>query len=98
MVFDCTSTNKGTSLNKELLQGPDLTNTLMGVLLRFHQELIAVMGDIEAMFYKVGVQEEHKDLLTFLWWPGRDTSQPLEFYRMTVHLFGAVASPSSNSR
>ncbi|KAK0150310.1 hypothetical protein N1851_008772 [Merluccius polli] len=94
VVFDCTSTYKGTSLNKELLQGPDLTNTLMGVLLRFRQEPIAVMGDIEAMFHQVRVHGEHKDLLRFLWWPGGDTRQPLEVYRMTVHLFGAVSSPS----
>ena len=32
VLFDCTSSFKGTSLNKELLQGPDLTNTLIGVL------------------------------------------------------------------
>lgn len=32
--------------------------------------------------------------LRFLWWPNGDISQPLEECRMTVHLFGAVSSPS----
>ncbi|XP_068728862.1 uncharacterized protein [Montipora capricornis] len=36
----------GTSLNKEVLQGPDFTNNLVGVLLRFRKAPVAVMGDV----------------------------------------------------
>lgn len=32
--------------------------------------------------------------LRFLWWPDGDLGQQLSTYRMTVHLFGAVSSPS----
>ena len=94
VVFDCTSSFQGTSLNAELLQGPDLTNTLLGVLLRFRQEPVAVMADIEGMFHQVKIPEDDVDFLRFLWWPGGDTSKPLAEYRMTSHLFGAVSSPS----
>ncbi|KAL0177276.1 hypothetical protein M9458_026170, partial [Cirrhinus mrigala] len=38
MVFDCSAAYQGVSLNTELLQGPGLTNPLVGVLLRFHQD------------------------------------------------------------
>ena len=94
VVFDCSSSLKGKSLNTELLQGPDLASPLLGILLRFRQERIALMADIEAMYYQVCVQEQHRDFLRFLWWPQGDVSQPSEVYRMKVHLFGAVSSPS----
>ncbi|KAJ8364798.1 hypothetical protein SKAU_G00136290 [Synaphobranchus kaupii] len=69
-------------------------NTLFGVLLRFRQEPVAVMGDIEGMFHQVRIPTDDVDFLRFLWWPGGDTNQPLVEFRMTVHLFGAVSSPS----
>ncbi|KAK0151923.1 hypothetical protein N1851_006693 [Merluccius polli] len=57
------------NLLTELLQGPDLANPLLGVLLRFRQERIAIMADIEAMYYQICVQEHQRDFLRFLWWP-----------------------------
>lgn len=67
VVFDCTSTYCGTSLNEELLQGPNLTNTLLGVLLRFRQGPVAFMTDIEGMFHQVRVAKEDVNFLRFLW-------------------------------
>ena len=58
VVYGCSCQYEGRSLNKELLQGPDMTNSLVGVLSRFRQEPIAFMADIEAMFYQVFVPEE----------------------------------------
>ncbi|XP_072768487.1 uncharacterized protein [Nerophis lumbriciformis] len=94
VVFDCGAVFKGTSLNCELLQGPDLTNSLIGVLIRFRQEPVALMADIKAMFHQVKVSDKHVDYLRFLWWPDGDMQQDLTEYRMKVHLFGAVSSPS----
>ncbi|XP_039456650.1 uncharacterized protein LOC120433807 [Oreochromis aureus] len=53
VVYDCAPTFAGTSLNKELLQGPDLTSTLLGVLIRFRQGPIALMTDIKGMFHQI---------------------------------------------
>lgn len=93
VVFDCSATYMGQSLNKHLLQGPDLTNSLVGVLCRFRQEPLAFMCDLEAMFHQFKVPEEDRDFLRFYWWENGDISRsPIE-YRMTVHLFGAASSP-----
>ena len=97
VVFDCSAEFKGQSLNKHLLQGPDLTNNLTGVLCRFRKEPIAFMCDIEAMFYQVKVTENCRNLLRFLWWEDGDTSKEPQEYRMTVHLFGATSSPGCSN-
>ena len=94
VVFDCSAKFEGTSLNDELLQGPDLTNTLTGVLTRFRKGPVAFMADIEAMFHQVRVPLKDCDVLRFLWWPNSDTSSNPEEYQMMVHLFGAISSPS----
>lgn len=93
VVFDCSAEFQGHSLNRHLLQGPDLTNSLIGVLCRFRQEPVAFACDIEGMFHQVHVNEEHRDLLRFLWWDQGDTTKEPNEYRMTVHLFGATSSP-----
>ena len=90
VVFDCAVTFGGTSLNKEVLQGPDFTNNLVGGLLRFREEQVAVMGDIEGMFHQVRVSPKHRDALRFLWWKNGEIGGEIEVYRMCVHLFGGV--------
>jgi len=94
VVFDCSATFEGHSLNDKLLQGPDLTSNLLGVLTRFRQEKYAFMADIEKMFFQVRVRKEDQSFLRFLWWPNGDLEQKAEEYCMTVHLFGAVSSPA----
>ena len=49
-VFDCAAKFHDMSLNSQCLQGPDLVNKLIHVLLRFCQFRNAVMADIEAMY------------------------------------------------
>ena len=93
VVFDCAAKFRGTSLNDQLLHGPDLTNNLFGVLNRFRQESIALVSDIEAMFHQVRVDPRDHDALRFLWWPDDDVRQQPVEYRMEFHLFGSTSSP-----
>ena len=94
VVFDCGAQNAGVSLNSELLQGPDLTNSLLGVLMRFRLERVAFMADIESMFYQVKVPDYHRKFIRFFWWPESDLTRDPREYEMSVHLFGALSSPS----
>ena len=97
VVFDCSATYQGQSLNQHLLQGPDLTNNLTGVLCRFRLERVAFICDIEGMFHQVTVNAKHRNFLRFLWWKDGNLKEEPEEYQMTVHLFGATSSPSAAS-
>ena len=77
-----------------LLPGPELMNNLIGVLMRFCQENIAVMCDVEQMFYSFYIDPAHRDFLRFLWFQGNNPSKPIVEYRMNVHLFGNGPSPA----
>ena len=80
-------------MNDQLLQGPDLTNNLTGVLLRFRQEPVALLADVEQMFHQVRVKPEDSDALRFLWWEDSDFTKGVVDPQMLVHLFGASSSP-----
>ncbi|XP_073718035.1 uncharacterized protein [Misgurnus anguillicaudatus] len=93
VVFDCSAKFRGISLNDTLLTGPDLINSLVGVLCRFRREAVAVICDIEKMFHQFSVSPKARNYLRFLWWKdGLLNTEPQE-YRMSVHLFGAASSP-----
>ena len=94
IIFDCGASFNGKSLNQQLLQGPDLLNSLVGVLLRFRKERIAMVSDIESMFHQVRVDPKYRAFLKFLWWPQGDTTLEPEAFCMKVHLFGATSLPS----
>nr|XP_039258111.1 uncharacterized protein LOC120334671 [Styela clava] len=94
VVFNCSSEFEGQSLNGHLLQGPDLTNSLISVLARFREKEIAFMADIESMFYQVRINEEDRDFVRFLWWDYGDCTKKPSCYRMRVMVFGSTSSPS----
>ena len=94
VVLDASARFGGTSLNDQLLSGPDCSSTLIGVLVRFRQERVAFMADLQCMFYQVKVPVDQRDLLRFLWWPGGDVDQNIIECRMYAHIFGATSSPA----
>ncbi|KAK7930587.1 hypothetical protein WMY93_006982 [Mugilogobius chulae] len=93
-VFDSSAQFNGISLNDTLIRGPDLNNTLLGVLLRFRREQIAVTVDVEQMFYCFRVKESHRNYLRFLWFKDNDLSKEITEYRMKVPVFGNSPSPA----
>ena len=94
VVFDCAAKVGDLSLNDLLLQGPDINNLLLGVLLKFRTGQNAYSADIETMFYQVKVPPDQRDYLRFLWWEDGDVTKDIIEMRMTAHPFGACCSPS----
>ena len=94
LVFDAAASFQGTSLNNELLAGPDMLLSLPGVLLRFREDAVAIVGDIEKMYHQVRVIPDDQPALSFLW-RDLDLEKPPESFNMTVTIFGARCSPAS---
>ncbi|XP_066988224.1 uncharacterized protein [Macrobrachium rosenbergii] len=89
VVFDCSAKFHGISLNDQLLQGPDLTNSLIGVLTRFREHQVAFTCDVESMFYQVKVPKHQYNHLRFLWWPNGDMSKELKTSSLIAELTAA---------
>ena len=91
---DAAAQCEGTSLNDALVTGPDLLNSMIGVVLRFRVGPIAICADIEEMFLRVLTTEEDSDSLRFLWQDDIHSDEPPDTYKMLVHIFGAKDSPT----
>lgn len=94
VVFYSSAKYEGTSLNDVLLSRPDLNNTLLGVLIHFRKEHVAITADIQHMFYCFIVREDHRDFLRFLWFKNNDPSKQIVDYHMKRHVFGDSPSPA----
>ena len=93
VVFDAAAAYQGASLNEKLLTGPDLLQSLPGVLLRFREGPVAVAADIKQMYHQIEIKEEDQPALSFLW-RDLDGSKAPDIYQMQVLIFGARSSPA----
>lgn len=92
LVWDCSFVHNGLSLNEQLLAGPTLGPSLIGVLLPFRQYAVAISGDIRAMFHQVHLLPDDQPLLRFVWRNLQREQQP-EVYQWCVLPFGTTSSP-----
>ena len=85
---------QGKSLNKALLTGPDLLQSLIHILIRFRQHKYAASVNIEGMFLQVGVIPKDQPPLRFLW--REDPASEIPVYQYVRHIFGSKVSPCAN--
>ena len=83
-----------TSLNKQLVTGPDLLSCLVGMILRFRTHPVAIAADVQDFFHRVRVSEKDADSLRFLWQDDIHSDDPPDTYQMLAHVFGATDSPT----
>ena len=96
VVFDPACTFKGISLNSFLLKGPNLIGNLLGVLLRFREERVAIFGDISKMFLQIKLKEEDCDVHRFLW-RNMETDRKPDVFKLVRVTFGDKPSPDMAS-
>lgn len=82
VVFDSSAKFEGTSLNDVLLPGPNMNNSLLGVLIRFRMNPVAITADIQQMFHCFQVWEDHRDFLRFIWHKENKLKKELVDFRM----------------
>ena len=96
IVYDASSkaTKTEISMNDCLHTGPSLNPLLFDILVRFRENKIALVGDIEKAFLNVAVDEKDRDSLRFLWVEDiRDHNLNIAVYRFCSVVFGLNASP-----
>ncbi|XP_069173545.1 uncharacterized protein [Procambarus clarkii] len=99
-VFNCSAKTKqsSVSLNDCLQTGPNLTQRLYDVLLKFHIRTYAYTADISKAFLRLGLKEEDRNYIKFLWIKDpNDPNSELITYRFASVLFGATSSAISAS-
>ena len=94
VVYDASAKSDGVALNDCLYAGPPLAENIFDVLLRFRVNQVALTGDIEKAFLMVGMAEEDRDVLRFLWVDDVDNLSPeIVVLRFTRVVFGVSSSP-----
>ena len=96
IVYDASSkeSKSGTSLNDCLHTGPSLNPLLFDILVRFRENRVALVGDIEKAFLNIEVDPRDRDCLRFLWVDDiRDNNLSIVVYRFCRVVFGLNASP-----
>ena len=92
-VFDCAAKFNDKSHNNQCLQGPDLNNKLVDVLLKFRQYEYAVIAHVECMYMQVKIPVKDRNVLCLLW----NINSQVTDSRMTSHLFGGVWCAASST-
>ncbi|KFD61198.1 hypothetical protein M514_26631 [Trichuris suis] len=88
IVFDASAKFGGTSLNGHLTKGPDLTNSLVGILILFRSS-----PTWKKCFTKLAVPEADRSVLRFLW-TNSEEGAPRTF-QMNRQVFGLTSAPAS---
>ena len=66
------------SLNDLLYSGPCMLPFLYDILLRFRISKVGLIADIKQAFLNIGIADEHRDFLRFLWF-SEDGNQTITF-------------------
>ena len=97
VVFDgsAKANNESLSFNDRLELGDNFIPPLFDNIFRFRLHLIAITADIEKAFLQVGIKNDDRDYLRFLWFDDVNKAKPAVIqYRFARLSFGLKPSPS----
>ncbi|GBN56676.1 hypothetical protein AVEN_110042-1 [Araneus ventricosus] len=99
ICFDASSKSKSqVSLNDLLYSGPNLNPELLRIVLKFRIGKIAMCADIQRAFLEIGIKENDRKYLQFLWGQDNGTcldleGKPIRALKMKRVPFGVNCSP-----
>ena len=93
IVLNSSSVFQGHKLNDYWMKGPDLLNNLFGVVLRFKEKEVALVGDISKLYNRILIPGRDQHVHRFLW-RNLETSREPDVYVKTVLTFGDKPAPA----
>ena len=90
-VYDASAIYHGTSLNDNLLMGPNMLVDMLKPLMRMRMHIYAFTGDVKSMFHRVMINESDQQCQRILF--RQNLNDPMQIYIMQVMLFGPKCSP-----
>ena len=94
IVFNSSQKCRGVSLNDCLIKGPDnYINSLIGILLRWRENPVTLVGDIKKMFHSIATDETTQHCHRFLW-RGLQTEKLPDTYVITRVNMGDRPAPA----
>ncbi len=94
VVFDQSFKRTGPSLNDCLYAGPPLLPLLSDILMRFRNNKVVLLSDIEKAFLNVSIGSTQRDYLRFLWVNDIEQDEPeIIVLRYTRAVFSVICSP-----
>ncbi|XP_033098549.1 uncharacterized protein LOC117102405 [Anneissia japonica] len=90
IVFNSSNRYEGEAINDYWVKGPDLLNNLLGVLLRFRENEVALCADISKMYHRVAIPERDQHVHRYLW---RNLDAPDVYIKLRL-TFGDKPAPT----
>ncbi|GBN99637.1 hypothetical protein AVEN_179941-1 [Araneus ventricosus] len=92
-VFDASAKEKNSSsINECLEKGPNMVELIPEIINKFRLRKFGITADIEKAFLQIGLQEDDKPFLRFLWWENGD-KENTKIYQHKRVVFGISSSP-----
>lgn len=90
-VYDASAKYRGTSLNENLLMGPNMLVDMLNPLMRMRMHKYAFTGDVKSMFHRIMINERDQQCQRLLF--RKNLEEPMQIYIMQVMMFGPKCSP-----
>ncbi|GBN21039.1 hypothetical protein AVEN_75944-1 [Araneus ventricosus] len=92
-VFDGSAKEKNSSsINECLEKGPNMVKLIPEIINKFRLRKFGITADTEKAFLQIGLQEDDKPFLRFLWWENGD-KENTKIYQHKRVVFGISSSP-----